>query len=166
MLGGSFASTGLIMTRASAVFGVEVSDGSNSFAEYEPNQTSPRKFTASSPLPGAIVSRECSGLRPDRDHREGRRSLVVGVDVRPRIHAAGLALASDATLVVNVAHLFNTRDAGELLQHAIELGGELFIGVLLTSRESREIVRWISTSAAEVVGHVGARKLRRKRRAR
>jgi hypothetical protein len=86
--------------------------------------------------------------------------------MKPRIHAAALALASDSTIVVNVAHLFNTQDAVKLVQHAIELGGELFIGVTLTRREAREVARWLEGSAAEVVGHVGGRRLRKQRGAR
>jgi hypothetical protein len=97
---------------------------------------------------------------------EGRAYVAVLDVVRPRIHAAGLALAADGTILVNVAHLFNTQNAGELLERAAEQGGELFIGVTLAARESREVVRWLEDSAAEVVGHVGGRRLRRKRRAR
>jgi len=86
--------------------------------------------------------------------------------MRPRIHAAALALAADASFLINVAHLHNTQDPNELLRLAVEQGGELFIGVTLTGRESREVVRWLEGSAAEVVGHVGGRRLRRQRRAR
>lgn len=86
--------------------------------------------------------------------------------MRPRVHAAGLALAADASLIVNVAHLHNTQDPNELLRHAIEHGGELFVGVTLNTRESREVARWLEGSAAEVVGHVGGRRLRRQRHAR
>jgi hypothetical protein len=86
--------------------------------------------------------------------------------MRPRLHVAGLALAADATLIVNLAHLHNTQDPDKLVQHALEHGGALFIGVTLTPRESRAVVRWLDDSAAEVVGHVGGRRLRRQRRAR
>jgi hypothetical protein len=86
--------------------------------------------------------------------------------MRPRTHAVALALAADASLLVNVAHQHNTQDAGELLQRAIEHGGDLFVGVTLTRRETREVVRWLEVSSAEVVGHVGGRTLRKLRRAR
>ncbi|MGH7293308.1 MAG: hypothetical protein ACRELB_00165 [Polyangiaceae bacterium] len=84
--------------------------------------------------------------------------------MRPRIHAAGLALVADASLIVNVAHLHSTQDSNELLHLAMEHKGELFISVTLTRRETREVVRWLENSAAEVVGHVGGRRLRRLRR--
>lgn len=86
--------------------------------------------------------------------------------MRPRLHLAALALCADASLVVNLAHLHNTQDANELVRLAVAHDGELFIGVTLISREGREVVRWLENSAAEVVGHVGGRRLRRLRRGR
>jgi hypothetical protein len=97
---------------------------------------------------------------------EATRTHEYRKKMKPRIHAAALALASDSTIVVNVAHLFNTQDARRLLQLSTELGGELFIGVTLTQREAKEAAGWLEGAAAEVVGHVGGRRLRKQRRAR
>ena len=86
--------------------------------------------------------------------------------MRPRIHPAALALAADATLIVNVAHFHNTEDAAKLLQHAIRHGGSLFIGVGLTGREGREVARWLESSSTEAIGHLGGPGFQRLRRGR
>jgi hypothetical protein len=85
--------------------------------------------------------------------------------MRLRLHAAALALASDGSLLVNLAHLHNTQDPAGLLRVAVGHGGALFLGVTLTRRESRDVARWVEDSTAEATAHLGGRRLRRLGRA-
>jgi len=83
--------------------------------------------------------------------------------VRPRIHASGIAVASDGTLLANVAHWANTQDPHALLERAIMEGGELFVGVQVNAREAPEIWRLFDDRAAEAAGVIGGRRHRRRR---
>jgi hypothetical protein len=83
--------------------------------------------------------------------------------VRPRVHASGLAVASDRTVLVNVAHWVSTQEPAALLERALAEGGDLFVGVQLPLREAKEALRWLDNAAAEAAGHIGGRRHRRRR---
>lgn len=89
----------------------------------------------------------------------------VVLDVRLRIHACGIAIALDGTVLLNVAHLHAAQDPAAIVKCAIEEGGDLFIGIALPARDAKEALRWLENGAAEAAGHVGGR-LHRRRRAR
>lgn len=104
--------------------------------------------------------RDSSGLLTTS---EGAGFPRVLVEVQPRIHGSGLAFASDGTALVNVAHWATTRDPHALIEHAIAEGGELFVGVQVSAREARHILRLIDDRAAEAAGVIGGRRHRRRR---
>ncbi len=83
--------------------------------------------------------------------------------MRPRIHASGLAIASDGTILVNVAHWETSQDPQVLLERAIAEGGELFVGVQINVREGRQALRLLDDRAAEAAGVIGGRRHRRRR---
>ncbi len=83
--------------------------------------------------------------------------------MRSRIHASGLAVASDGTVLVNIAHCETSQDPQVLLERAIAEGGELFIGVQLVPREAREALRRLDDRAAEAAGVIAGRRQRRRR---
>ena len=83
--------------------------------------------------------------------------------MRPRIHASGIAVASDGTALVNVAHWETSQDPQVLLERAIAEGGELFVGVQINVREARQALRLLDDRAAEAAGVIGGRRHRRRR---
>jgi hypothetical protein len=86
------------------------------------------------------------------------------IAVKPtRIHPCGLAVTLDGTIIVNVSHIASEQDPGTLLHRALEAGGDLFIGVVLTRSETREALRWIDDRAAEAAGHIIGQRQRRRR---
>lgn len=80
-----------------------------------------------------------------------------------RIHAAGLAVALDGTILLNVAHVAAEQDPAALLERAIEGGGELFVGVQLSRAESRRAIALLEDRAAEAAGVIVGRRQRRRR---
>lgn len=86
---------------------------------------------------------------------------------RQRISKASVAFACDGTLIANVHNFAGEEDPEELLRRAIELGGEVSVGVLLRGREAQD-----TRSRIDDAGHEGAgaafvdRERRRRKRAR
>jgi len=74
-----------------------------------------------------------------------------------RIHASGLAVAFDGSLLLNVAHVASEQEPASLLRRALDEGSELFIGVQLSKREAAHALRLLDDRAAEgacvIVGH-------------
>ena len=82
-----------------------------------------------------------------------------------RVHYAPLALASDGSVLVNLAHFDGPHSTSALLALALKQPGAVFIGVVLTNDEVADVVARVSHGHAEAVAYVvGARQ--RKRRAR
>ncbi len=72
-------------------------------------------------------------------------------------------MASDGSLLVNIAHLETSQDPAVLLERAIAERGEVFIGVRLEPREAKEVLRLLDDRAAEAAGVIGGRRHRRRR---
>ena len=85
----------------------------------------------------------------------------------PRICKASVAFACDGSLLANVHGYAGETDPQELLRRATELGGAIFVGVVLRAGEARDAL-----SRLDDAGHEGAsnafvdRRRRRKRKAR
>ena len=85
---------------------------------------------------------------------------------RPRISKASIALASDGSIVANVHNCAGEKDPEELLRRAIELGGAVFIGIVLRGRETREVITRVDDAGHEGAGGAFVdRRRRRKRKA-
>ena len=69
---------------------------------------------------------------------------------KPRIYDAPMAVASDGTILINVAHVEDERDVAKLVERAAA-EGHVFIGVGLTARECSRIKKPIDDALAEIV---------------
>ncbi len=85
---------------------------------------------------------------------------------RPRICKASVAIASDGSLVTNVHGYAGETDPQELLRRALDLGGEVFVGVRLRGREARDALDRIDNAGHEGAGAAFVRRRRQKRKAR
>jgi 5-formyltetrahydrofolate cyclo-ligase len=80
-----------------------------------------------------------------------------------RIHRAALAVTLDGTMLVNVAQFEGEPDPDALLRQALEQAGRVFIGVVLTPRETQQTMQRIDHASAEAAAFViGARQRRRR----
>lgn len=87
----------------------------------------------------------------------------------PRVCKAAIAFACDGSVVANVHGFAGDTDPQELLRRALDLGGEVFIGVVLRGREARDTLARIDDAGHEGAGAafvVRERRRRRKRKAR
>jgi hypothetical protein len=86
--------------------------------------------------------------------------------VKPKGNAIDvpMAIASDGTLIMNVSHVFSTADVREALRVALAEGHEVFVGIAVPAYFSDEIRRDLDDAAAEIVGRLGIRVRRRRRR--
>lgn len=82
----------------------------------------------------------------------------------PRICRASIAVTSDGSLVANVHNYAGEKDPATLLRRAIELGGEVFVGVVLRDREARDVRSRVDNAGHEGAGAAFVRR-RRKRKA-
>ena len=79
-----------------------------------------------------------------------------------RVHDAPLALTSDGTVLVNLAHFDGPRSPAALLRRALAQKGQVFIGVQLTEQEVDDVLERLRHGSAEAVAYVvGARQGRR-----
>ena len=69
-------------------------------------------------------------------------------------HTAPLALASDGTILINVAEFDGSRTLPALLQRAQKQRGAVFIGVQLNDREAWDVLLPLSESCTEVAAHL------------
>jgi len=81
-----------------------------------------------------------------------------------RIHQAPFAVASNGTLLLNVAHFARRVKPEELLKLALAQPGELFIGVRMSSREATYIIGWCKDIHEEAIAHVVGKRQRRMQR--
>ena len=70
---------------------------------------------------------------------------------------APIALASDGTLLVNVAQLSPGTVLDEILRYAEVTGLPIFIGVAVPGRLYKRFVRELDDAVADVVGRLGPR---------
>lgn len=82
---------------------------------------------------------------------------------RRKAHAAALALASDGTLLLNVAADAGDDDLEALLEQARKSGGSVFIGVPLSTAEARRVAKRLEHSSAESAALILAARSRRRR---
>lgn len=68
-----------------------------------------------------------------------------------RIHRAPLALTSDGTVVANLAHFDDLKDAYAALERALQLGRLVFISVALTPEEVAFVLKRIDDSGADAL---------------
>lgn len=76
---------------------------------------------------------------------------------------APMALASDGTLLLNVAHLDGMANVVAAVQRLLDDGHQVFVGVAVPARLRRELLRDVEDAAADVVGRLGPRLRRRPR---
>jgi hypothetical protein len=82
-----------------------------------------------------------------------------------RVHHAPLALASDGTVLVNIAHFDGPHSTAALLALALKQPGPVFIGVVLSQEELEGALLRLSHGHAEAAAYVvGARQRRRRAR--
>ena len=83
------------------------------------------------------------------------------------IHQAAFAVASDGTLLLNVAHADACLAPSRLLQWALGQPGKLFIGVQMSPAEAKRVLHWSKDTHIESVAYVvGPRERRSSRRKR
>ena len=77
---------------------------------------------------------------------------------------APMAFGSDGTMLMNVSHVFSTADVREALRVALAEGHEVFVGIAVPAYFADEIRRDLDDAAADIVGRLGIRVRRRRRR--
>ncbi len=78
-------------------------------------------------------------------------------------HQAAFAIASDGTLIMNVAHVGRRLTPTQLIQWALGQPGKVFVGVQMSPAEVRKVVTWSRDVHDEAVAYViGARQRRLK----
>lgn len=71
-----------------------------------------------------------------------------------KLHKASMAIVSDGTVLVNV-RTFTTDDSFEsAVEAAVQRGGAVFIGVALTSVETRSAIALLDDAVAEIAARV------------
>lgn len=83
---------------------------------------------------------------------------------RKKPHAAALALASDGTLLLNVAADVDSDDLETLIKRARASSQRVFVGVPLTAAEARRVAQRLEHSGAEAAALVLAARKKQKRR--
>src|SRR5208337_4362603 len=71
-----------------------------------------------------------------------------------KVSEAPMAVASDGSLLLNVAMTDGPLDAKKLVERALAQGSPVFIGVVATRSEVAVTTKWIDDVTAEVVGTI------------
>ena len=82
---------------------------------------------------------------------------------RRKAHAAALALASDGTLLLNVAADSGDDDLEALLERARKSGGSVFVGVPLSAAEAERVATRLEHAGAEAAALLFAARGKRHR---
>jgi hypothetical protein len=83
------------------------------------------------------------------------------------IHQAAFAVASDGTLLMNVAHVDRQFTPSQMLQWALGQPGKVFVGVQMSPAEAKRVLGWCNDIHTESIAYiVGARERRARRRKR
>lgn len=80
---------------------------------------------------------------------------------RTKLQETPMAIATDGTLILNVAYLLDV-DAAEALAEAIKMKRAIFIGVALEPSEGNKILADLDDGVADTVGRLGPRMVRRR----
>lgn len=81
-----------------------------------------------------------------------------------RSHKAALAVTVDGDVLVNVACFDGSDATMVVLRRALAERGPVFVGVVLSTAERREVLTWLTNAAFEGVGYIIGRRQRRARR--
>jgi hypothetical protein len=71
-----------------------------------------------------------------------------------RLHTAPIALASDGSLILNLASAVATRDIAAIIRKARRDGRPLFVGVVLSESEQRAAVSRLDNASAETAAQL------------
>ncbi|MFI5302619.1 MAG: hypothetical protein ACHREM_31405 [Polyangiales bacterium] len=85
-------------------------------------------------------------------------------EAAPRILDAPLAVASDGTVLIGIAWIDHTAKAIEVAQKLLAEGRSVFIGVAVPKRLNTRLARDMEDAAADIVGRLGPKVLRLRRR--
>lgn len=77
---------------------------------------------------------------------------------------APLAVTSDGRVLFNVLHVVNDADLGEALRAVMQDGHQVFVGIAVPDHLAAEVRRDLDDAAADIVGRLGVRVMRRQRR--
>jgi hypothetical protein len=77
------------------------------------------------------------------------------------IHQAAFAVASDGTLLLNVAHVDRRFTPSQLLQWALGQPGKIFVGVQMSPAEAKKVLTWSRDVHSEAVAYVVGPRVRR-----
>jgi hypothetical protein len=77
---------------------------------------------------------------------------------------APMALASDGSLLINVAGSDGPKDTTSLIERAVALGGRVFVGVVATPIEVSATKQWLDVSISEVAATFWGERHRQARR--
>jgi len=80
------------------------------------------------------------------------------------IHQAAFAVASDGTLLMNVAHVDRRLSPNQMLQWALGQPGKVFVGVQMSPAEAKRVLGWCKDINSEAVAFVVGPRERRSRR--
>ena len=76
---------------------------------------------------------------------------------------APMALASDGTVIANVAMSYGPDAPEKLLERARLEGRPIFVGIVLTPREEETAMKWMDNMAVEASGWIWGDRQRRRR---
>ena len=79
-----------------------------------------------------------------------------------RVSMAPMAVASDGTLLINVALTDGPDDPVKLVERALAQGTAVFVGVVATAQEIAVTKRWMDNATAEVIGTIWSGRGRRR----
>ena len=82
---------------------------------------------------------------------------------RRKPHAAALALASDGTLLLNLADATGEDDLEALIKLAKASSARVFVGIPLSAAEARRVAQRLEHSSSEAAALVAASRLKKKR---
>jgi hypothetical protein len=77
-----------------------------------------------------------------------------------RFSTAPLAIATDGSVLVNVAQLLVDDDVGAIIEEARRHKGPIFVGVPMSRAEVKTALRALDDAAAEVAAHVGGARIK------
>jgi hypothetical protein len=75
-----------------------------------------------------------------------------------------IALTSGGAVIINITHLEDTTDVAAVIARLIGEGHRLFIGIAVPGALRRELRKGIDDAGADIVGRLGGRLRRAKRR--
>ena len=79
------------------------------------------------------------------------------------IHQAAFAVASDGTLLLNVAHVNRRLTPSQLLQWALGQPGKVFVGVQMSPAEAQKVLTWSRDVHTEAVAYLVGPRVRRQK---